>query len=86
MLSWHDCKKPFPEESAPDLDSWVMKPFPFQERSGRATGFVLEATPYPDVIICVVGLRQTLLKERQEVGLLIMSPTLEPLESLRWLM
>lgn len=40
--------EPFPEESGPDLDSQVMKPFPLAERlagPGKATGLFSRPLP-----------------------------------------
>lgn len=56
--------EPFPEESGPDLDSQVMKPFPPPEKPepmasgpGKATGFVHQGHSLPDVIMYSVDLR-----------------------------
>lgn len=68
--------EPFPEESGPDLDSQVMKPFPLLERPehmasglGKATGFVHQSHSQPDVIMYSVDVRhlQLFLKWRQGV-------------------
>lgn len=67
--------EPFPEESGPDLDSQVMKPFPLPERldrmaagPGKATGFVHQGRSLPDVIMCTVDLRHLqFLKRRRGV-------------------
>lgn len=56
--------EPFPEESGPDLDSHVMKPFPLPGRPehmasgpGKATGFVHQGHSLPDVIMYTADLR-----------------------------
>ena len=66
--------EPFPEESGPDLDSQVMKPFPLPERPdhtaagpGKATGFVLQGHSLPDVIMCTVDLRHLTIISSMEM-------------------